>query len=69
MQYLKLREERYKRDKLGTSWLLLTEKCMQLAQDLGLHDFKLCSAGWLQNTKKLHGIVRINLHGEADDLS
>ena len=64
MQYLKLREERYKRDKLGTSWLLLTEKCMQLAQDLGQHDFK-CSAGWLQNTMKLHGIGRINLHGEA----
>ena len=69
MQYLELREERYKGDKLGTlSCLLLTEKSMQWAQDLGLHDFK-CSAGWLQNTLKLHGIGRINLHGEADDLS
>ena len=50
VQYLKLREENYKRDKLGTSWLLLREKCMQWARDLELNnDFK-CSNGWMQNT-------------------
>ena len=68
VNYLKLREERYKRDKLGTSVLLLQEKCMQWARDLELHDFK-CSKGWLYNTLNTHGIERINLHGEADDLS
>ena len=40
VQYLKLRELNYKRDKLGTSWLLLSEKCLQWAKDLGLDDFR-----------------------------
>lgn len=68
VQYLKLRQEKYKLDKIGTSWLLLKEKCLQWAQDLELQDFK-CSCGWLNNTLKLHGFAQLNLHGEADNLS
>jgi hypothetical protein len=68
VEYLKLRELKYKQDKLGISWLLMIEKCKKWAEDLGVQDFK-ASNGWLNNTLKFHGIERIRLHGEADDLS
>ena len=68
VQYLKLRELNYKRDKLGISWLLMIEKCLKWAEDLGVEDFK-ASDGWLNNTLKYHNMQRIRLHGEADDLT
>ena len=68
VQYLKLRELNYKRDKLGISWLLMIEKCLKWAKDLGVEDFK-ASDGWLNNTLKHHNVQRIRLHGEADDLT
>ena len=69
MQYLKLHELNYKRDKLGTSWLLMTEKCLQWAKDLGVKDFCASADGWLNNTLRYHNMQRICLHGEADDLT
>ena len=65
-QYLKLRELNYKRDKLGISWLLMIEKCLKWAEDLGIEDFK--GSNGLNNTLKYHNMTRIRLHGEADDL-
>mmetsp|Transcript_4384 Transcript_4384/g.5707 ORF Transcript_4384/g.5707 Transcript_4384/m.5707 type:complete len:339 (-) Transcript_4384:24-1040(-) len=49
--YLNLRSQRYNRDKCGVSWILIREKCLGWAAELGLHDFKV-SAGWIQNTLK-----------------
>ena len=65
-QCLKLRELNYKRDKLGISWLLMIEKCLKWAEDLGIEDFK--GSNGLNNTLKYHNMTRIRLHGEADDL-
>ena len=68
MQYLKLCELNYKRDKLGISWLLMIEKCLKWAKNLGVEGFR-GSDVWLNNTLKYHNMQRIHLHGEADDLS
>ena len=67
VQYLKLQESKYKRDKLGTLWLLLTEKFLEWGKYLDLNRFQ-CSSGWLNSNLKFHGMGSINLHGEADDL-
>ena len=62
----KLRQARYRQDKIGISWALLTEKCKNWAEEMNLIDFK-CSAGWLNNTLKSHGFEQINLHGKEED--
>ena len=65
--YLNLRSQKYKRDKCGISWILIHEKCLGWATELGFHEFKV-SAGWIQNTLKYHNLKRIKLHGEAADM-
>ena len=66
--YLNLRSEKYKRDKCGISWNLIREKCLCWAKEFGFDDFKV-SAGWIQNTLKIHNLKQIKLHGEAADMS
>ena len=68
IEYLHLRETKFKQDKLGTSWTFLTEKCKEWAKDMNVDDFKFF-AGWLNNTLKAHNMDRVKLHGEADDLN
>ena len=60
--------ERYKRDKCGVSWSLLRAKALFWAENMGLEAFK-ASSGWVDKTLKRHGIERINLHGEAMDMT
>ena len=40
ISYAKLRANNYKRDKCGTSWLLVREKCVKWAVDLDIKIFR-----------------------------
>ena len=66
--YLNLRSQKYKKDKCGISWILIREKCLGWATELGFHELKV-SAGWIQNNLKYYNLKRIKLYGEATDMS
>jgi hypothetical protein len=68
IEYLDLHGRHNPRDKCDTSWLILGKKCQQWASDAGFEDFK-ASAGWISGVLKRHSKVKVNLHGEASNLS
>ena len=73
VKYVALRQERFKIDKCGLSWLHLKHKCDEMVPKLlgeaRAAEFK-ASAGWLNNVlKKRHNILYQRLHGEGNEMS
>ena len=66
-KYLNLRSQKHKKDKCGISWILIREKCLGWATELGFHEFKV-SAGWIQNTLKYYNLKRIKLQSKEKKL-
>ena len=66
--YVEGRSRKYVKDKCGLSWLLMREKCVKRAKDLGIDGFK-ASPQWISKTLKRGDFTRINLHGEGEEMS
>jgi hypothetical protein len=65
--YVDLRARLYAKDKCGTNWMILEQKCKLWASQEGLVDFK-ASAGWISGALRRNSKIGITLHGEANDL-
>ena len=46
----------------------LSEKALEIASHLGVHDFK-SSNGWLDRWKKKHNLRKMTISGESGDIS
>ena len=69
VKYLGLRAEKYKRNKCGITWTILTTKTLQFTKTCGVNsDGFLVSPRWIQNVLSRNDIIGLNLHGEADDI-
>lgn len=70
IQYLDLRANQYQQDKCGISWTTIQTKSLHFADMTGEaaeRNFE-ASPGWIQNILSRNNRVRINLHGEANDM-
>ena len=67
LKHIQLLEERYWRDKCGTSGGILKQKCMLWVEYAKIIGFK-CSDGWFNGALTQHGLKIFNIHGEEDYL-
>ena len=71
VRYIRLRSDRYEKDKCGLSWLGLRGKCLEwknLEPSLRDEPFN-CSAGWMSSMLKRNGLTKVKLHGEANSMT
>ena len=71
VKYIGLRNQLYKRDKLGINWNYLKHKAKLFADKLltikSRNKFS-ASDGWHENVVSRNGLCGVKLHGEAGDV-
>ena len=68
VKYINRRNELYKRDKCGLSWLVLKTKAREIADRIiPLVQFSV-SDGWISSVLKRNDLIRHSLHGEAAEV-
>ena len=68
IDYVKLRAQTYRVDKYGLSRMMMKDSCVKWARDGNITNFKI-SYGWINKTLQRYGMARINLHGEANNMT
>ena len=72
VKYIGLRNQLYKRDKLGINWNYLKHKAKLFSDKLLPIELKnkfSASDGWLENVLSRNGLCGVKLHGEAGDVN
>jgi len=71
VKYILLRREKFAKDKLGLSWLILREKVLEFAkQELegDVAESFTASPGWCVNVLRRNGLKGVSLHGEGMEM-
>lgn len=70
MKYIRLRQQKFKKDKVGLSRLFLQLKSYIFAKQCGIPEDKWPrSSGWVTKVLNRNGLTGINLHGEGNDMN
>ena len=72
VEYIKLRNQYYKHDKLGLSWCYLKHKAVEIGKKVLTgelaKDFS-ASDGWVQNVLNRNNLCGVKLHGEGNEVN